>query len=169
MRHLTMAEAMIRSMITEYLGFDKKRAQDTRTVKHSTPQERKRMTITKAIREVLRRQMIREATASNRKAIPTEQEWADQVETFEDYDCDVARCRGLRRKLQHFFTSEEACMAEWKDIQCDSTHEGKNYRNRLWNKMRLPSKTPTVLFRLLNRTLEDHLGEGSYWSAAVDS
>jgi hypothetical protein len=40
MRHLAMAEVMIRSMITDYLGFDKKRAQDTRTVKHGTPQEK---------------------------------------------------------------------------------------------------------------------------------
>jgi hypothetical protein len=84
-------------MTTDYLGFDKKRTQDTRAAKHGTPQEKDRMTITPVMREELRRQMLRQATTSNRKAIPTEHEWADQVETFEDYDYDVACCRSLRR------------------------------------------------------------------------
>jgi hypothetical protein len=97
-------------MITDYYSKTiKKRAQETAT-EQDTPQDKERMKITPTTRGILRRAMIRQATTGHMKAIPKAQDWDDQEEPIEDYDYDVAHCRGLRGKFRHHFTSSDACM-----------------------------------------------------------
>jgi hypothetical protein len=80
-------------MITDYcFKTVEKRAQETTTVQ-DTPQDMERMKITPALREILRRERIRQATTGQMEAIPKAQERGDQEDTTEDHDYDVASCR----------------------------------------------------------------------------
>jgi hypothetical protein len=135
-------------MITgHHLKAVKKRAQETTTVVQDTPQDIERMKITPTERGILIciRKVTRKATAVQMKAITKAQEWDDQKEPIEDCDYDVVICRGLQCKFGHHFTSPDACIVEWTDLLHDYTHEGKNYKKKLWDTMIPPTfETPTV-------------------------
>jgi hypothetical protein len=123
-----------------YLKTDKKRAPETTTVQ-DTPQDMERMKITPALRGMLIKKMIRNAKAVQDKAIIQENCDCDQKEPIEDCDCDVAICRSPRCRFRHHFTSPDAFIAEWKDLLLDCTHEGKNFKKRLWDTTILDSTT----------------------------
>jgi hypothetical protein len=74
--------------VQPYSKTTKKRAQETAT-EQDTPQDKERMKITPTTLEILRKAMIRQATAGRMKAIPKAKEWGDQEGPIEDYDCDV--------------------------------------------------------------------------------
>jgi hypothetical protein len=84
-----------------YFKAVKKRAQETTTVQ-DTPQDMERMEITPTEQEMLMciRKEIQKATAVQMKAIIKAQEWGDQKEPIEDYDCDVATCRSQKPPVQ---------------------------------------------------------------------
>ena len=87
-RHTATAKEITRSMITDYFKIDGNKAQETFT-EQDTPQDKERMKITPTTLEILRKAMIRQATAGRMKAIPKAKEWGDQEGPIEDYDCDV--------------------------------------------------------------------------------
>jgi hypothetical protein len=87
-------------MITDhYSKTVKRRAQET-TTEQDTPQDKERMQITPTERGILRREMVRRATAVQMKAALKAQEWDDQEEPIEDYEYDVAICRSLLPPVQ---------------------------------------------------------------------
>jgi hypothetical protein len=116
-------------------------------------------------RGILIRKMIRKATTVQMKAILKAQKWGDQEEPIEDYDYDVAICRSPRCKFRHHFTSPDACIVEWKDLLLDNTHEGKNYKNKLWDTRILPPVETFTVHVGLMRAMGGSLGEDNYLSA----
>jgi hypothetical protein len=126
----------------------KKRAKKNPYRTRYTTRQRTIKGYTKTIQEI-KTKSSRAASASHDKnhgkAIPKEHEWGYQEEFIEDYEYEGVTCRYFRAALRHRFTSPDACMAEWMNIQQSSTQYCVNRRTKV-----------------INTTMDYNSGNGSY-------